>query len=166
MSSEDNDKKVLEPVMIDNRTKSVVFISGVLVAISLVLTDFLVINFGSNQIVVLGVSLPINVIVSSLFVLSLVAGILIARAYRENSALTVIVYGGFWFTAVLFAYHTASPYGYPLIVLFPCALAIGGLGLGLYRVLQGDRGIDDLLMWVLLASTAINLLYFLVGGIP
>lgn len=145
------------------KEKIISLFSGLMLALSLVVVDWLMLSFGTRNTLLFGFMLPVNVVMSGLFITSLAGGILVGKAYLSNSALTVVAYGGAWFFSVFGAYVIATPYECWQMLAAPVSLFVGGLSLGLYRTLQGEKAIDDLLMRVMLASTALNLLYFILG---
>ena len=139
-------------------------LSGMLVAISLLLADLLLVFAGSVQVFLVSFAIHYTVLLSSLYVVSLVGGYYVGKARLEDSPLTVITYGGLWVLSIFIGGLYAFTIGYLSAVISILALTLGGIGLAAYRFLQGDKGIDGMFQIVLLACTAINFLYFAVGG--
>jgi hypothetical protein len=152
--------KTQAPIKFRDREKIASVCSGFLLGLSLILIDSVLLSFASEKMPLLGVMLPTNVVMSGLFAASIGGGFLVGKAFLGNSALMVIVYGGAWVLSVFFAYVISLPHGLFQMLSASSSLLIAGSSLGLYRVLQGQKGIDELLVLVMTASTFLNLLYF------
>ncbi|MHA2143535.1 MAG: hypothetical protein ACXADD_18815 [Candidatus Thorarchaeota archaeon] len=149
-----------ETVEVEDRIKYASLIAGVLIAASLVISDYLLIRFGADMISILAFQVNASLLISTLFIASLVGGYFVGKAKLTDSALLVLMFGGTWTISLIAGYLAASSYGLIETVATVSAFLLGGLGLGSYRYIQGDKGVDGLFQIALLASTALNFLYY------
>ena len=135
-------------------------VGGVFLALSLVIIDHAILNFGNLSSLIFGFEVPLNLLVSSAFAVSLGGGYMVGKAYVEDLALGVLVYGGSWVMAMITCFFGIGVEEIPLNYLLTGALFIGGAGLFAFRATLGTEHIDLTLISVLTVATLLNLIYF------
>ena len=139
------------------------FAAGLFVAAALIVTDYMALNYGTSEVDVFVLSLPLSLMLSAFFVTSLGGGYIMGKAYVENSPIKVWTFGGGWLASIAGSFIISLPYGFMQSVISPLSFFIGGLGLFDFRRNQGNRGVDGLLITVMTINTMLNLMYFVLG---
>ncbi|MBD3159787.1 MAG: hypothetical protein GF309_13475 [Candidatus Lokiarchaeota archaeon] len=161
--SNDKNTEVKKQVKRSNHEKAIGAICGILLAVSIVIVDYVLIALNSQTFVLWGFDLPSDVLFSGSFIVSLAGGLLIGKAYIFDKALPVFIYGSSWIFSVIASFQLANPLGLIGSLLASSSLLIGGLALTVMRILLGKEGFDELLVLVMFSSNMMNILYFLVG---
>lgn len=139
--------------------------SGVLVALSLIATDYYTLTVGNQSAILLGWVLPVGLVLSAAFVGCLGFGYLCGKSYIDANSWRLWIYGIGWFIAIssgVFATYFINILTY---VLFTASLILGGFGLAWYHFLTRNIEEDSLLLYVLFINTAINMVYVILEAV-
>ena len=139
-------------------------ISGILVAIALLATDYYALTLSNHSTVVLSFQLPVTLALSTAFLGSLGFGYLCGKSYINDDSWKLWMYGISWLIAVSSGVLATLPIDLVICCIFTTSIIIGGFGLAWYYSLTKKVNGDFILLYVLFVNTAINLAYFFLGA--
>ncbi len=135
-----------------------------LVAFSLLATDYYVLTLGTQSVFIAGWTLPIGLMLSTTFLGSLGFGYLCGQSYIEGNSWKLWIYGIGWLIAISSGILATIPIDLFTCLLFTTSLILGGIGLAWYYSLTKEIEGDSILIYVLFVNTLINLAYFILGA--